>query len=134
MLPMQAAFHSLGLAPASRVATSKMSASAGLQQNNCPAFIRSLQVLEMVRPAASRRGLETPVELWGYFVEQCRQRLHVVLCMSPIGNAFRDRLRQNPSLINCCTIDWFQVCLCSTRCLCCAQTGVHRADQATQPV
>lgn len=67
------------------------------------------QVLEMVRPAASKLGLESPVELWGFFVQQCKQRLHVVLCLSPIGNAFRDRLRQNPSLVNCCTIDWFQV-------------------------
>lgn len=28
--------------------------------------------------------------------------------MSPIGDAFRTRLRMFPSLINCCTIDWFQ--------------------------
>jgi dynein heavy chain len=28
--------------------------------------------------------------------------------MSPIGDAFRNRLRKFPSLINCCTIDWFQ--------------------------
>ena len=27
--------------------------------------------------------------------------------MSPIGDAFRTRLRQFPSLVNCCTIDWF---------------------------
>ena len=25
----------------------------------------------------------------------------------PIGAAFRERLRQNPSIVNCCTIDWF---------------------------
>jgi dynein heavy chain len=40
-------------------------------------------------------------------VQQCRANLHVVLCMSPIGDAFRTRLRQFPSLVNCCTIDWF---------------------------
>ncbi|GFX52651.1 dynein heavy chain 3, axonemal [Trichonephila clavipes] len=28
--------------------------------------------------------------------------------MSPIGGALRSRLRMFPSLINCCTIDWFQ--------------------------
>lgn len=26
---------------------------------------------------------------------------------SPIGEVFRARLRQFPSLVNCCTIDWF---------------------------
>lgn len=26
---------------------------------------------------------------------------------SPIGEIFRSRLRQFPSLVNCCTIDWF---------------------------
>ena len=27
--------------------------------------------------------------------------------MSPVGDAFRERLRKFPSLVNCCTIDWF---------------------------
>jgi hypothetical protein len=27
--------------------------------------------------------------------------------LSPVGDAFRDRLRKFPSLVNCCTIDWF---------------------------
>ena len=31
----------------------------------------------------------------------------MVLCMSPIGDAFRTRLRKFQSLVNCCTIDWF---------------------------
>jgi len=33
--------------------------------------------------------------------------MHVVLAMSPVGDAFRQRLRMFPSLVNCCTIDWF---------------------------
>lgn len=36
-----------------------------------------------------------------------RNNLHIVLCMSPVGNAFRTRCRMFPSLVNCCTIDWF---------------------------
>lgn len=28
--------------------------------------------------------------------------------MSPVGDAFRDRLRMFPALVNCCTIDWFK--------------------------
>ena len=34
--------------------------------------------------------------------------MFLVIAFSPIGNAFTERLRQFPSLINCCTIDWFQ--------------------------
>jgi len=48
-----------------------------------------------------------PSELYSLFVEQCRTNLHLVLCFSPIGDAFRTRLRMFPSLVNCCTIDWF---------------------------
>ena len=31
----------------------------------------------------------------------------MVIAMSPIGDAFTTRLRMFPSLVNCCTIDWF---------------------------
>lgn len=51
----------------------------------------------------------SPLALFNMFVERCRSQLHVVLAMSPIGDAFRGRLRRFPALINCCTIDWFQV-------------------------
>jgi len=30
-----------------------------------------------------------------------------VLAFSPVGEAFRNRCRQFPSIINCCTIDWY---------------------------
>ncbi|KAM3849660.1 dynein axonemal heavy chain 7 [Diretmus argenteus] len=50
----------------------------------------------------------SPLALFNMFLERCRSRLHVVLAMSPIGDAFRSRLRRFPALINCCTINWFQ--------------------------
>lgn len=53
----------------------------------------------------------SPVALFNMFIQRCRDQLHIVLAMSPIGDAFRNRLRKFPSLVNCCTIDWFQVCL-----------------------
>ena len=52
----------------------------------------------------------TPLALFNMFIDRVRDQLHIVLAMSPIGDAFRTRLRMFPSLVNCCTIDWFQVC------------------------
>ncbi|XP_053734095.1 dynein axonemal heavy chain 7 isoform X1 [Synchiropus splendidus] len=50
----------------------------------------------------------SPLSLFNMFLERCRAQMHVVLAMSPIGDAFRNRLRRFPALINCCTINWFQ--------------------------
>ena len=36
-----------------------------------------------------------------------RANLHLSICMSPLGEAFRTRLRNFPSLVNNCTIDYF---------------------------
>lgn len=65
-------------------------------------------IAEGVRARAKRAGREgTRAELFQFFVEECRRNLRIALCFSPIGEAFRDRLRKFPSLVNCCTIDWF---------------------------
>ena len=56
-----------------------------------------------------RKIESTPLAMYNFFIERVRANLHVVLAMSPIGDAFRSRMRMFPSLINCCTIDWFQV-------------------------
>lgn len=43
-----------------------------------------------------------------FFVERMKQKFHFVLCMSPLGENFRNRVRMFPSLINSCQIIWFQ--------------------------
>ncbi|CAF0708408.1 unnamed protein product [Brachionus calyciflorus] len=50
----------------------------------------------------------SPLALFSFFVNRCRDNLHVVIAFSPIGETFRNRIRKFPSLINCCNIDWFQ--------------------------
>jgi dynein heavy chain len=45
--------------------------------------------------------------IFNFFINRVRNNLHVVLCMSPVGDSFRSRCRMFPSLVNCCTIDWF---------------------------
>nr|CAD7446891.1 unnamed protein product [Timema bartmani] len=69
------------------------------------------EILEIVRLAAQggNRNLDiTALEVLSFFVSRCKQKLHIILCFSPIGASFRKRLRLFPSLVNCCTIDWFQ--------------------------
>ncbi|KAJ3222973.1 Dynein heavy chain 7, axonemal [Clydaea vesicula] len=55
-----------------------------------------------------KAGDGSPATIYNYFIERVKANLHIVLCMSPIGDAFRSRLRQYSSIVNCCTIDWFQ--------------------------
>ncbi|KAH9558616.1 hypothetical protein CY35_06G017100 [Sphagnum magellanicum] len=65
-------------------------------------------LLDMIRTRAKKAGKDGSIaELYIYFIELCRTNLHMVMCMSPFGDNFRTRLRMFPSLVNCCTIDWF---------------------------
>ncbi|KAM4737020.1 LOW QUALITY PROTEIN: dynein axonemal heavy chain 12-like [Anableps anableps] len=69
------------------------------------------EIMETIRPIAQagNKNLElNPLTLFAFFVSRCRENLHVIVTFSPVGSAFRNRLRQFPSLINCCTIDWYQ--------------------------
>ncbi|KAF7258254.1 hypothetical protein EG68_04624 [Paragonimus skrjabini miyazakii] len=72
------------------------------------------EVMDMVQSAqeaatgSGKMADLSPLALYALFVDRCREKLHVVMAFSPIGEAFRNRLRQFPALINCCTIDWFQ--------------------------
>jgi dynein heavy chain len=50
---------------------------------------------------------ETTESIMAYFLDRVRANLHVVICMSPVGEPFRAYLRMFPSLVNCTTIDWF---------------------------
>ncbi|XP_062864847.1 dynein axonemal heavy chain 6 isoform X2 [Trichomycterus rosablanca] len=67
------------------------------------------QVLAATRPRAKEAGIAegNRDEVFQYFISRVREKLHIVLCMSPVGDAFRSRCRMFPSLVNCCTIDWF---------------------------
>lgn len=67
------------------------------------------QVTNAMRPLMAAAGL--PITKQGiitFFTGRVRAYLHLVICFSPIGDAFRQRLRMFPSLVNCCTIDWFR--------------------------
>lgn len=56
---------------------------------------------------AKKRIPPTKLNIFAQYLLRVKSNIHVVLCMSPLGDAFRNRLRKFPSLVNCCTIDWF---------------------------
>ncbi|XP_055844482.1 dynein axonemal heavy chain 12 [Episyrphus balteatus] len=79
---------------------------------NIYAIDEKQELLELVRLAAQggNRNIDiSPLQVFSYFVNRCRQKLHIILCFSPIGDSLRTRIRLYPSLVNCCTIDWFQI-------------------------
>ena len=55
---------------------------------------------------ATYKNLSEP-EIMQDFLNKAKTSIHLVLAMSPIGEDFKRRLRMFPSLVNCCTIDWF---------------------------
>ncbi|KAM6325251.1 LOW QUALITY PROTEIN: dynein axonemal heavy chain 1 [Podargus strigoides] len=66
------------------------------------------QIVMAMRPIVRELGQQpTKANLMAAFTGRVRSNIHMVLCMSPIGEVFRARLRQFPSLVNCCTINWF---------------------------
>ena len=69
------------------------------------------EIMDQMATVAKKEGRKlggSMAEHMEFFVDRCRANMHVMLAFSPIGDAFRERLRKFPSLINCCTIDWFQ--------------------------
>ena len=48
-----------------------------------------------------------PDVVYATFIERIRNFLHIILCMSPVGDALRVRCRKFPSLVDCCTLNWF---------------------------
>ena len=66
------------------------------------------KIVEDLRPTAVQMGIpDTRDNVYRLFVSRLRDNLHIILTMSPVGSALRVRCRQFPSLINCCTIDWY---------------------------
>lgn len=52
-------------------------------------------------------GPETQEALTEFFFNNIKDNLHLSICFSPIGEAFKDYAKQYPALINNTTIDWF---------------------------
>ena len=56
----------------------------------------------------ARKGLTVnKMNMFQCYLQRVKQNIHMTIAMSPLGEVFRTRLRKFPSLVNCCTIDWF---------------------------
>ena len=67
------------------------------------------EMCNAVRNECKAAGIiDSPENLWDFFLDKVRKYLHVCLCFSPVGDKFRIRARNFPALINCTVIDWFQ--------------------------
>ena len=65
-------------------------------------------IINAIRPEVKAAGLmDSRDNCWNFFIDRVRSNLHVVLCMSPVGSAFRNRCRKFPALTSCSVIDWF---------------------------
>lgn len=66
-------------------------------------------VITACRSAAVDSGINSDNRdaIFKFFIQRVRSKLHLVISMSPIGDAFRRRCRLFPSLVNNTTIDWF---------------------------
>ena len=67
------------------------------------------EIMGDMRVIVKERGLfESREVMLKLFVQLVRENLHIVLAFSPVGEKLRNRCRQFPSIINCCTIDWYE--------------------------
>ena len=68
-------------------------------------------VRNAIRPIAkrqARRQFEDSEEwLWNFFVQRVRTNLHFILCLSPQHDKFESRVRQFPSIMGSCAVDFF---------------------------
>ncbi|GLD91881.1 hypothetical protein PINS_up000414 [Pythium insidiosum] len=66
------------------------------------------QIITACRIDCQKRQIPpTKTNIFQQYINRVRRNIHLVICMSPIGALFRDRLRMFPALVNCSTIDWF---------------------------
>lgn len=64
-------------------------------------------VEQCLEAAVKAKKASSDEQIFEFFIERCKKNLHLVLCFSPIGESFRNRLLMFPSIVACTTIDWF---------------------------
>jgi hypothetical protein len=58
-------------------------------------------LMQKMKPICVAEGVPLDkVNIYARFIKQCRANLHVCVCMSPMGEPFRNRLRMFPALVS----------------------------------
>lgn len=68
------------------------------------------ELIESVRLAAQggNRNVDiSPSDVFDFFVDRCKRNVHIILGFSPIGGFLRKQIHLFPSIVNCCSINWF---------------------------
>lgn len=58
------------------------------------------EILEIIK---IKEG-EDPIEMFKTYV---KRHLHIIIDFSYISNNFKEKVKIYPSIVNCCTVDWF---------------------------
>ena len=62
-----------------------------------------------VRAEVKASGVgDTPEACWDHFLAKVRRNLHLVLCLSPVGERLRGRARRFPALVGCAVYNWLR--------------------------
>ncbi len=66
------------------------------------------QIIDMFKSEAQNKGLgDSKDVVYQYFVSKIKEKLHIILAMSPSGDKLRNRCRNFPGLISNTIVDWF---------------------------
>jgi dynein heavy chain len=66
------------------------------------------KIINGVRPVViEQKRIDTIEIINATFINRVRDYLHICLAMSPVGDTLRVRCRKFPSMVNCCTLDWY---------------------------
>jgi len=65
-------------------------------------------ILKVGKDECMEKGINiTKMNMFMAYLKRIMKNIHMIVAMSPLGEVFRSRLRNFPSLVTCCTLDWF---------------------------
>lgn len=66
------------------------------------------EIVSSCKGECLKKGLQpNKMNIYTQYLLRVRKNIHLIICMSPLGEVFTTRLRMFPSLVNCCTLNWF---------------------------